>query len=317
MACPLTVRHEPVLLQQSLEALQIRAAGIYVDCTLGGGGHAEPIVQRLSGDGLLIGLDQDAEAIARATRRLAPFGSRVRILQGNFRHVAALLHAAEVDRVDGILMDLGLSRDQLEATLGGFSFLRDAPLDMRMNRDASIPTAGDILNGADPKTLGKMLLEYGEEKRWRTIVRAVVKAREAAPIRTTRQLADLVTRALPGARRYKIHPATRTFQALRIAVNDELNALREGLQGAFHRLRPGGRLCVISFHSLEDRIVKHFFQALEKGCVCPPALPVCACGKTPSLRRVHRRPIVPSAAEVKRNPAARSARLRTGEKLSE
>jgi 16S rRNA (cytosine1402-N4)-methyltransferase len=305
------------LLQESLAALQIRAAGIYVDCTLGGGGHAEKILQQLSSGGLLIGFDQDAEAIARVSRRLAPFRSRAKIVQGNFRHVAALLKGAGADRVDGILMDLGLSRYQLEADTGGFSFQSEALLDMRMNRDASIPTAGDLINGADPKTLRKILVEYGEEKRWRSIVRAVVKAREQAPIRTARQLADLVVRALPGARRYRNHPATRTFQALRIAVNDELNALREGLQGAFHRLNPGGRLCVISFHSLEDRIVKQYFQTLEKGCVCPPALPVCGCGKTPSLRRVHRRPIVPSPAEVKRNPAARSARLRTGEKLSE
>ncbi len=313
----MSARHEPVLLQESLEALRIRPAGIYVDCTLGGGGHAEKILQRLSPDGLLIGFDQDAEAIARAARRLAPFGSRVKILQGNFRHLADLLSEAGADRVDGVLMDLGLSRDQLKGATGGFSFQSDAPLDMRMNRDGAMPTAGDLVNGADPKMLRKILVEYGEEKRWRAIVRAVVKAREEAPIRTARQLADLVVDALPGARRYRIHPATRTFQALRIAVNDELNALREGLEGAFHRLRPGGRLCVISFHSLEDRIVKQYFQALEKGCVCPPALPVCACGKTPSLKRVHRRPIMPSAAEVKRNPAARSARLRTGEKLSE
>ncbi len=305
------------MLEESLEALRIRAAGIYVDCTLGGGGHAEKILQQLSSEGWLIGLDQDPDAVARAARRLAPFGSRVKILQGNFRRVADLLHQTGADGVDGILMDLGLSRDQLEAPAGGFSFHSNDPLDMRMNREASVPTAGDLINGADPRTLRKMLVEYGEEKRWRAIVRAILKAREEAPIRTARQLADLVTRALPGARRYKIHPATRTFQALRIAVNDELNALREGLAGAVHRLKPGGRLCVISFHSLEDRIVKQYFQTLEKGCVCPPALPVCACGKTPSLRRVHRRPIVPSQAEVKRNPAARSARLRTAEKLSE
>ncbi len=309
--------HLPVLFKESLSVLNIEPGRVYVDCTLGGGGHAEGILERSSPDGRLIGIDRDPESVERVTKRLSPFGSRAAIISGNFRDLSAFVRMAGFDSVDGVLMDLGVSMFQLQTSRRGFSFLLDAPLDMRMNTDEQVPTAYDLVNGADRDRLKKILVEYGEEKRWRSVVEAILKAREAMPIRTTRELAGLIEKALPGAKRYKIHPATRTFQALRIAVNDELNALRQGLLGAVELLRSGGRLCVISFHSLEDRIVKQFFSGLVKGCSCPPGLPICGCGKTPTLRRVTRKPISPTPEEIERNPSARSAKLRSAEKIGE
>lgn len=309
--------HLPVFLEESLSVLNIRPDGVYVDCTLGDGGHAERILEGSSPEGILIGIDRDPEATARVSRRLHPFGSRLRVIAGNYRNVYELVRKAGFHSVDGILMDLGVSMAQLTTSSRGFSFLLDAPLDMRMNPEEEIPTAYDLVNRAERDQLRRMLVEYGEEKRWRPVVGAIFRAREKGPIRTTKELARLIDEALPGARRYKIHPATRTFQALRIAVNDELNALQEGLEGAVKLLRPGGHLAVISFHSLEDRIVKHYINELERGCTCPHDFPVCACGKTPVLRRVMRRPILPSKEEVERNPSARSARLRAAEKVRE
>jgi 16S rRNA (cytosine1402-N4)-methyltransferase len=309
--------HLPVLLKESLSLLNIKAGGVYLDCTLGGGGHAEEILKGSSPDGRLVGIDRDPESVERVTKKLSPFGSRVRIITGNFRDLSALVQEEGFDSVDGVLMDLGVSTAQLRTSHRGFSFLLDAPLDMRMNSSEPVPTACDLVNGGDWEQLKQILVEYGEEKRWRSIVKAILKARELKPIRTTLELAGLIEKALPGAKRYKIHPATRTFQALRIAVNDELNALRQGLSGAVELLRSGGRLCVISFHSLEDRIVKQYISGLVKGCSCPPDLPVCGCGKTPTLRKVTRKPITPSPEEVERNPASRSAKLRSAEKIGE
>lgn len=309
--------HLPVLLEESLSVLNIRPAGVYLDCTVGEGGHARSILERSSPDGILIGIDRDPEATARVSRELESFGGRFRVITGNYRNIYDLVRQAGFDAVDGVLMDLGVSMAQLTVPSYGMSFLIDAPLDMRMNPGEPTPTACDLVNSAERTRLRQILTEYGEEKRWRSIVNAILETREKGPIQTTRQLADLVEQALPGARRYRIHPATRTFQALRIAVNDELNALQEGLQGALRVLKPGGRLAVISFHSLEDRMVKRFFREMEKGCTCPPDLPVCACGKSPALRKIGRKPVLPSTEEMRRNPSARSARLRAGEKVQE
>ncbi len=311
------VEHLPVLKEECLDVLNVQSGGVYVDCTVGGGGHAEGILERSAPTGRLIGLDRDPEAIVRAGRRLKRFARRVRLLRGNFRDFPDLMSRIGVERVDGVLIDLGVSMFQLEIGSRGFSFRLDAPLDMRMDQTLSIPTAGDLVNDSDPERLKQILLEYGEEKRWSRIVNAILRAREKRPIRTTRELAVLVEKALPGAERERIHPATRTFQALRIAVNDELNALREGLSGVVGFLKPGGRLGVISFHSLEDRIVKHFFRAGEKGCTCPPSFPVCTCGKVPNLKRVTGRPIIPGQDEIRRNPSSRSARLRAVIKIRE
>ncbi|OIP66214.1 MAG: 16S rRNA (cytosine(1402)-N(4))-methyltransferase [Nitrospirae bacterium CG_4_9_14_3_um_filter_53_35] len=308
-------KHRPVMREESLSMLNIRPGGLYVDSTLGDGGHAEIMLKKSSPDGMVIGIDRDPEAVARASERLSPFRNRVRVMQGNFRDLCRLIREAGFDSVDGVLMDLGVSMIQVATPLRGFSFMLDGPLDMRMNPEEPVPTAYDLVNGAGIDELRKILVEYGEEKRWRPVAGAILKAREKGPIRTTRELAGLIEKALPGARRYRIHPATRTFQALRIAVNDELNALRKGIEAAVKILKSGGRLCVISFHSLEDRIVKQFFRELEKGCTCPPDMPVCACGKLPVLRRMTKKPLFPSPQEVKGNPWARSARLRAAEKI--
>jgi 16S rRNA (cytosine1402-N4)-methyltransferase len=311
------MEHRPVLWRECLEGLNVRGGGIYVDCTLGGGGHAEKILERSSPDGRLIGIDRDPEAVNRGRKRLAPFADRVNLIPGNLRELGTLVRGCGFNQVDGILMDLGISAFQLATPLRGFGFQVDAPLDMRMNQKETIPTAQDLVNRGEREMLRQILVEYGEEKRWPSIVKAILRARETAPIRTTRELAVIVEKALPGARRYKIHPATRTFQALRIAVNDELNALKSGLGDAVELLKDGGRLCVISFHSLEDRIIKHFFQSLEKGCSCPPALAVCRCGKSPVIRKISRRPLRPAPQEVQDNPSSRSAKLRVAEKISE
>ncbi|NOY52474.1 MAG: 16S rRNA (cytosine(1402)-N(4))-methyltransferase RsmH [Deltaproteobacteria bacterium] len=308
------MKHLPVLWKESIEGLRIDPDGIYVDCTLGGGGHAERILNRLSPEGRLVGFDSDSEAVVRVAERLAPFGSQFTPVQGNFREIRSRMETLGIEVVDGILMDLGVSTFQLASPERGFSFLHDAPLDMRMDQQAEIPTACDLVNREDRDTLKGILIRFGEERRWRPIVDAICRVREDHPIRTTKELADLVEKALPGARRFRIHPATRTFQALRIAVNGELAALEEGLAGAVDLLREGGRLCVISFHSLEDRIVKRFFHRLAKGCVCPPDFPVCVCKEEPVLRRVTRRPILPTEEEVRENLSARSAKLRIAEK---
>jgi 16S rRNA (cytosine1402-N4)-methyltransferase len=307
--------HRPVLLEESLTLLQIRPGGVYLDCTLGDGGHAMEILKLSSPDGKLIGFDRDPVAVDRVSRKLSFFGDRFQVIQDNYRHVRKRIEEIGYGCVDGVLMDLGVSMLQLSTPVRGFSFLHDAPLDMRMNPEETGRTAYDWINDAPEEELRRILVDYGEEKRWRSIVSVIRRARERGPVKRTIELAKLIEEALPGSRRYKIHPATRTFQALRIAVNDELNSLREGLEGAVALLKAGGRLCVISFHSLEDRIVKQTFIKLEKGCTCPADFPVCACGTLPLLRRITKKPVLPSPREREQNPSARSAKLRVAEKV--
>ena len=306
--------HAPVLLGECLEALRIRPDGIYVDGTLGRAGHSFAIAQQLT-TGRLIGLDRDETAIAAARERLAPYLDRVTLVHSNFSALGEVLRELGLSGADGMLFDLGVSSPQLDEPERGFSYMHDAPLDMRMDEGAAL-TAREIVNTWSEEELRRILFEYGEERYAPSIARAVVREREKSPVETTFQLVELIRRAMPSAAlREKQHPAKRSFQAIRIAVNDELGELPPMLEAACQGLRPGGRLAVISFHSLEDRIVKQKLQELCTGCTCPPEFPVCVCGKTPRMRRVGRKPIVPGEAELADNPRARSARLRVAEKL--
>jgi len=303
--------HRPVLFEAVMAALQPRPGGVYLDGTLGGGGHAAGLLERSAPGGRLLGMDRDPLALIRARAVLAPFGARVTLVQGNFAELAALIDAAGFSRFDGIVLDLGISSDQLDDATRGFAFRADGPLDMRLDPDAPL-TAADLVNNLEADELSDILYEYGEERHARRIARAVVAAR---PIRSTGQLADVVAR-VSGGQRGGIHPATRTFQALRIAVNAELDALKAALPQVIDRLVPGGRLAAISFHSLEDRIVKHACRAAAADCVCPPGLPECRCGHRATLRLITRRPITASADEIAANPRARSAKLRVAERLT-
>ena len=306
--------HRSVLLQESIDALAIRPDGIYLDGTLGGAGHSLEIARRLT-TGLLIGIDQDTIALEAASQRLAPYRDRVKLVHANFRSLDAVLHDAGITGVDGMLFDLGVSSPQLDDSSRGFSYMADAPLDMRMDRDGSL-SAYEIVNQTPEDELKRILWRYGEERYAPQIAAAIARRRAERPIETTLELAELVRSAMPAqARREKQHPAKRTFQAIRIAVNDELGAVEDMLGKAVDLLNPGGRLAVITFHSLEDRIVKTAMADAARGCTCPPEFPVCICGKKPRVRLVTRKPIVPGAAELEENPRARSAKLRVAEKL--
>ena len=307
--------HVPVLLTECLTALHIRPAGIYVDGTLGRAGHAFEIASRLE-TGRLIGIDRDETAIRAGEEKLRPFADRVSLVHGNFRDIGAILDRLGIDAVDGMLFDLGVSSPQLEEAERGFSYMQDAPLDMRMDQTAAL-TACEVVNTWSEARLRQILFEYGEERYAPRIVRAILAARETRAIETTGQLVEIIKSAMPGsALREKQHPAKRSFQAIRIAVNDELGAVEDMLEAAVERLRPGGRLAVISFHSLEDRLVKNAIQRRERGCTCPRDFPICVCGFQPTLRAVERKSIEPSAEEVAHNPRARSARLRVAERIS-
>lgn len=307
--------HRPVLLDECMEGLNIRPDGIYLDGTLGRAGHSWEIVRRLTAGGRLIGLDRDETALEAARRRLAPYIDRVTLVHSNFSCVAQVLDDLNVPAVDGMLFDLGVSSPQLDDAQRGFSYMHDAPLDMRMDRTAGL-TARTVVNEWSYEELRRILYEYGEERYAPAIARRIVTAREEAPIETTGQLVELIKSAMPPqALREKQHPAKRSFQALRIAVNGELDELTAMLRAAAQRLAPGGRLAVITFHSLEDRIVKKTLQELATGCTCPPNFPVCVCGKKPTVRLVNRKPIVCGPAELTYNPRARSAKLRVAEKL--
>ena len=305
-------KHVSVLLSECIEALCIKPDGIYVDGTLGLGGHSSEIAKRLT-TGLLIGIDRDETAIERAGARLAPYGERVRLVHGNFSDVASILDRLGIDAVDGMLFDLGVSSPQLDEAQRGFSYMQDAPLDMRMDGSASL-SAHDVVNTWPEGRLKQILYDYGEERYAPRIASAIVRARQERPIETTLELVEIIRSAMPAAAlREKQHPAKRSFQAIRIAVNDELGAVQTMMDTAPDKLRPGGRLAVISFHSLEDRIVKNGIRRREDGCTCPRDFPVCTCGFVQTLRSVSRKPILPSPEEQTANPRARSAKLRVAE----
>ena len=308
-------QHKSVLLQECIDALNIRPDGIYLDGTLGGAGHSSQIARRLTEGGRLIGVDRDRTALAAAKERLAPYADRVTLVHSNFAEIDAILDSLGIPAVDGMLFDLGVSSPQLDDASRGFSYMADAPLDMRMDKDVVL-TAGEVVNTWPQGELRRILYDYGEERYAPQIAAAICRAREKAPIETTLELVDIIRSAMPAqALREKQHPAKRSFQAIRIAVNDELGAVSRMMQAAVGRLNPGGRLAVITFHSLEDRIVKSEMQQAARGCTCPPEFPVCVCGKKPLVKLVTRKPIVSGPAELEENPRARSAKLRVAEKL--
>jgi 16S rRNA (cytosine1402-N4)-methyltransferase len=307
--------HEPVLIREVLESLVLKPGGIYVDGTVGGGGHAQAILAATAPDGIVIGIDRDDDALSESARVLESFGTRTFLVKGNYADMKGILSRLGMERVDGIVLDLGVSSHQLETAERGFSFTKPAPLDMRMDRDAPW-TARELVNTADPRELKRILREYGEELQAGRIARAIVERRKAGPIETTDELAGIIASAMPARMSHgRIHPATRTFQALRIAVNDELESLHRGIASGIDSLKEGGRFSVISFHSLEDRMVKDLFRDASRGCRCPPDLPVCACGGRPRLRVITRKPVRPGEEEVEHNPRARSAKLRTAERI--
>ncbi|MEA5115318.1 MAG: 16S rRNA (cytosine(1402)-N(4))-methyltransferase RsmH [Geobacteraceae bacterium] len=310
-----TFHHISVLPAEVAACLQARAGGIYVDGTIGGAGHARDILEASSPDGFLIGLDRDPEALEAAEEALAAYEGRVKLFHGNFTRLPEILHSVGVDEVDGMLLDLGVSSHQLDKGERGFSFQQDAPLDMRMDTSSSM-SAADLVNSLPESELANIIWRFGEERWSRRIAAAMVTARKTSPILTTRQLAELVAGAIPRARwEARIHPATRTFQAIRIAVNDELAALELVLPAAVAVLRSGGRLVVISFHSLEDRIVKTVFNDLSRGCICPKSAPLCVCGRTPVVRKVTGKPLTAGPEEIAKNPRSRSAKLRAIQKI--
>ena len=305
--------HKPVLLRECLDALAIKPGGVYVDGTLGRAGHSLEIVRRLT-TGRLIALDRDETALAAARQRLAEHLERVTLVHSNFSRLGAVLDELGVDAADGMIFDLGVSSPQLDDAARGFSYKQDAPLDMRMDATAPL-TARELVNSASYEELRRILFEYGEERYAPQIAKAICAAREQKPIETTLELAELIRGAMPAkALREKQHPAKRSFQAIRIAVNDELGELEPMLDAAEAHLKPGGRLAVITFHSLEDRIVKQKMKELATGCICPPEFPVCVCGRTPKMKLVTRKPIVSGETELGENPRARSAKLRVAEK---
>ncbi len=308
--------HKSVLLEECIRGLNVRPDGVYLDGTLGGGGHSAEIARRLT-TGRLIGVDRDAVALAAAEERLSPYRDRVTLVHSNFNALDRILDDLGIAQVDGMLFDLGVSSPQLDDAERGFSYMADAPLDMRMDRENRL-TAYEVVNQWPREELKRILYEYGEERYAPQIAGAIFKRRQEAPIRTTQELVDVIRSALPSqALREKQHPAKRSFQAIRIAVNDELGALRELMDAAIPRLAPGGRLAVITFHSLEDRIVKTAMAAAAKGCTCPPEFPVCVCGKTPQVRLITKKPITSGQRELAENPRARSAKLRVCEKRTQ
>lgn len=306
--------HVPVLLRECIENLNIDPEGTYLDGTLGLGGHSFEIASRLKG-GRLICIDRDETAIERAGKRLAQFGDTVTLIHGNFSDAAGLLEKAGISSVDGMLFDLGVSSPQLDEAERGFSYMNDAPLDMRMDTSCGM-TAYELVNTWDRAQLERILFDYGEERYTRRIVSAIIEHREQQPIETTLELAGIIRSSMPAAAlREKQHPAKRSFQAIRIAVNDELGEVRRMMETAPDKLSRGGRLCVISFHSLEDRIVKSGIAARENGCTCPREAPICTCGFVQTLKSVRRKPILPSEEEIERNPRSRSAKLRVAERV--
>jgi len=307
--------HIPVLLNETLEYLAPERGGIFVDGTLGGGGHAEAVLTRLPQAGRLIGIDRDWEAVRAAGERLASFGNRFTALHGNFFDMKTLLSGIGVTQANGILLDLGVSSHQLDTQTRGFSYKTDAPLDMRMDQSAPL-SARDVVNGYPESELARVIWEYGEERFSRRIAEKICRAREQYPIETTSQLAQIVREGIPAKYRNEPqHPARRTFQALRIEVNGELSGLNQAVEDACDLLQKGGRLCIITFHSLEDRIVKQAFRRFENPCTCPPSAPICICGKTPKAKILTKKPLTASAEEEAQNSRSTSAKLRCIEKI--
>lgn len=306
--------HKPVLLRECIEGLHIRPGFTYVDCTTGGGGHSYEIARRLSGEARLICLDRDTDALSAAKTRLKNFSDKITFVHTNFSDLGAILDKLQVNNLGGVLADLGCSSYQFDTPERGFSYMHDAPLDMRMDTDSGL-TAYDVVNTYDEDELQRILYEYGEEKFAPKIAKEITRAREIAPIRTTFELADIIKKALPAVAKIGgPHPAKRSFQAIRIEVNHELDAISPALKAAAERMVTGGRIAVISFHSLEDRCVKNTFADLARGCTCPRDFPVCVCGRKPIVNLITRKPILPSEEELEENPRARSAKLRIAEK---
>ena len=306
--------HRSVLLQECIDALAIKPDGIYLDGTLGGAGHSSQIARRLR-TGRLIGVDRDTVALEAAGKRLEPYMDRVTLVHSNFSEIASILDNLGLEKIDGMLFDLGVSSPQLDDGSRGFSYMTDAPLDMRMNRQDSL-SAYDVVNFWPREELRRILFDYGEERYAPLIAAAIERKRTEHPIETTLELVDVIRSAMPNkALREKQHPAKRSFQAIRIAVNDELGSVEKMLKDAVDRLNPGGRLAVITFHSLEDRIVKSAMQHAARGCTCPPEFPVCVCGNKPKVKVLTKKPIISSEEELNENPRARSAKLRVAEKL--
>ncbi|MDR2568843.1 MAG: 16S rRNA (cytosine(1402)-N(4))-methyltransferase RsmH [Oscillospiraceae bacterium] len=308
------MEHIPVLLHESIDGLNIMPDGLYVDGTLGRGGHALEIVKKLD-NGRLLAIDCDKDAINEAGELLSGYNDKITLIQDNFKNIANILSSENIGAVDGMIFDFGVSSPQLDNAKRGFSYMQDAPLDMRMDTKGSL-TAQEIINNRNEDELRRIFFEYGEERYSKSIAREIVKKREFAPIDTTFKLNNIIISAIPSAaRREAQHPSKRCFQALRIAVNDELGSISSMLDIAPSLLKPGGRLCVISFHSLEDRLVKRSFAAAAKGCICPKDFPVCVCKQKPVLKLITRKPLSASNDEIERNPRARSAKLRIAEKI--
>ena len=307
--------HKSVLLEECMTALAIRPSGVYVDGTAGGAGHSSEIASRLGEGGRLIALDQDETAVAVATERLSRFGARASVVRSNFCELDAVCKTLEIERIDGLLLDLGVSSYQLDTAERGFSYQADAPLDMRMDIRNPI-TARTVVNEYSEDRIRKILFEYGEERFSSRIAANIIREREKAPIETTGELVEIIKRSIPAAARDGgHHPAKRSFQALRIEVNAELDVIAPAIRSAVRLLNPGGRIAIITFHSLEDRIVKQTFASLAEGCTCPKNFPVCVCGKRPEVKVISRKPILPSKEELEENPRSRSAKLRVAEKL--
>ena len=308
-------KHDPVMLREVIDGLNVKENGTYIDATVGGAGHSIEIAKLLNADGLLIGIDQDPEALKAAAKRLSGFECSVKLVSSNFSDIADVVDHVGVEHVDGILMDIGVSSYQLDESSRGFTYREDVPLDMRMNPSVEI-TAAYIVNKEPEDKLCQIIGQYGEERWAARIAKFICERRKEGPIATTGELVDIIRAAVPkGARQEGIHPARRTFQALRIAVNDELGSLERGIKGAVKVLGSEGRLAILSYHSLEDRIVKQTFKQMEEPCTCPREMPVCICGLKPVIRVITRKPELPSDAEIERNPRARSAKLRIAQKL--
>jgi len=308
--------HVPVLLEECMEMLNLKSTGLFVDCTMGGAGHSKEILKRTSPEGKLIAVDQDETAVAAGRERLKEYGNRVTIIHDNFANIKNILNKLQITSVDGFLFDVGVSSYQLDNPERGFSYMEDAPLDMRMDKERQTLTAADLVNTASPEEIAQIIFQYGEERWAKRIAEFIKEYRVTKKIETTGELVQLIKKAIPaGARKDGPHPAKRTFQALRIAINNELEVLESVVADAATFLKPKGRICIITFHSLEDRIIKNQFQKLTGRCTCPPDFPVCRCEHKRLLKIITRKPILPSEREIEENPRARSAKLRVAERV--